>query len=125
MLERGVQDLISNMGNFGCYFLSLCKIAEEETGQSIDVINVAYKALENRWIDEEFFIMNPTEILRFLTGKKWIVVVSKEMKTADYTIVKYVNGSYSHFRLENWDSLKESKSVKCGKVDSYRHFTKA
>lgn len=125
MLKNGCQDLLKNLGTSGCYFLCLCKIAEEELHRSVDVLDAAYVALENQLIDKEFFVMNPTEILRYLTGKKWIVVVSKEMKTADYSVVKYVNGKYTHFRLEHWDSLENSTSVRCGIIESFRHFTKA
>lgn len=124
MLKNGCQDLLKNLGTSGCYFLCLCKIAEEELHRSVDVVDAAYKALENRWIDEEFFIMNPTAILCYLTGKKWTVTISKEMQSADYSVVKYVNGKYTHFRLEDWDSLENSTSVKCGKIDSYRLFKK-
>ena len=118
--------LIKKLSDYGCYFLCLCEIAERHTGQPVDIIRTAVKALEEGWIEEDFTIQRPTEILKYLTEKSWVCIKSeKESKSPDsYAIQCYKNErtGYTHFRMEDWDSLKDSVTVKEGKIDSYRIF---
>ena len=118
--------LIKNLYESGCYFLCICEIAERHTGRPVDIIKTAVKALEEGWIEEDFTILRPAQILEYLTEKSWVCIKSeKESKEPDsYTVQCYKNNrtGYTHFRMEDWDSLKDSVTVREGKIISYRIF---
>lgn len=119
--------LIKNLADTGCYFLCLCEIAERETSKSVDIIKTAIYSIEHHWIEADFTVLFPEEILHYLTGYRYSVTKSDKIDTkANFVVEKWHNDrtGYSHFRLEDWDSLKDSVTVKEGKPTSFRNITR-
>jgi len=136
---EGIQTFLEEGGDAACYALDILKISEGITGFKIDVIETLCACIEKKFIyynwqnpadDNNFFVNDPAAMLSFLVGKEY--TVTKE--AADYA-VKSINewiverwervkvGSVvGHFRLPNWDSLRDSQTVKFGKIASKRVF---
>jgi hypothetical protein len=133
---EGIQTFLDEGGDAACYALDVLKIAEKATGFKIDVIETLCVCIDKKYIyynwentldNNNFFMNDPAAMLSFFTGKKW--AVTKE--SADYAVnpgeyaVDYWQKpdlSPGHFRLPDWDSLKDSKTVKIGKITSRRVF---
>lgn len=123
-MREGLQNTtIKNLYETGCYFLCICKIAEEITSKNVDIINTALYAQDKAWVDEDFTVNNPEALLSYLTGKKVKVTKSETLPNGTkYYVEKWYNPKtgYCHFRLPKWDSLKDSVTVKNGSIESYR-----
>lgn len=114
----------------GCYFLSLLQAIdrrEEEVNKCYDL------AVDRKYITYDCFVNQPTRLLYDLTGKNYILIVSKSFDNiADIIIAKWYNQrtNYSHFVLMDkdnkvlWDPLGESVTVKEGYIKDYRLFYK-
>ena len=125
--------LLQSMGSYSCLFLSLCSIAEEyleETGNSkkLDILEAAIGCRERGLIDEEW-TCSSVEILDFLTGAKWgrqeLKALPEKVPDNMYTVEKWYNKrtGFTHFRRRWGDTLKESVTVKEGKLVCYYAFT--
>jgi hypothetical protein len=131
MLHKGVQDIIKTIGDEGCYALTLCRIGElsggggTDMGKSVDDIE---RAVLSGYLSDDMTVLDAAGFLRQLTLMKW----TKDYKDASY---KPVNGDYliaewfnqrtgkTHFTLEypeKWNSLRDSVTVREGKIRSYR-----
>ena len=122
-MTQGLQNtLIEKMAESGCYFLALCELSERLTGKPVDVLLAAEAAMGAGWITSVFKVMNPDAILHFLTGRKFITSITTEKIPGTYSIEMWHNDrtGFDHFRLHDWDSLKDSITVKEGYIKSYR-----
>lgn len=126
---EGVQDFLKwfDIGNNGCYLLSLCSIAEEVTGKPADLIGLMADARRKQIFDNEQNILDPCGILQYLTeGKRWKLrieaVVPSIVKDEEYTVLKY-KWKYAHFRRRGFDTLNDSQTVKNGQIIACYVFT--
>lgn len=133
---EGIQTFLDEGGDAACYALDILKIAEKITNFKIDVIETLCVCIEKKFIyynwenaadNDNFFVKLPAEMLSFLVGKTY--TVSKEtaeyvLKAGEYAVDYWQKPDLSpgHFRLPDWDSLKNSKTVKVGKITSKRIF---
>lgn len=133
---EGIQTFLDESGDASCYALCILKLAEKITGLEVDVIATLCGCINQKFIkynwdnaqdSDNFFVVEPAKMLEFLTSKKW--AVSKE--EADYVIRpgehivdfwQKKGETSGHFRLPYWDSLKNSQTVKFGKITSTRVF---
>lgn len=126
------QRVMKTLGEYGCYFLSVVKVAEEITGKRIDAVEAFCRFRDKKYLDEEATMLNPDGILSELTGKKFSV----HRETADYKTAKneheillFANGKYQHFVLGNgkgevvYDPLGKSNTVANGSLIAKRIFT--
>jgi hypothetical protein len=138
MLEKGVQSFIKTVGDEGCYALALCKIAEiynrlssgYDAGHAVSAIR---KAVEFGLLKPDMTVLDGAKFLEATTESKW----TKEYKDAgyvpqkgDYLIAEWFNRrtGLTHFTLEypvKWDGLKDSVTVKEGKIRSFRLYRTA
>lgn len=130
-MEQGIQKEYEMIGKYGCYLICLYKATDKEF--TID----EYRTLLKRgYIDEECTVLQPTLILKKLTGKKYRVIKSnKADKDADIQIERWYNEKYQHFVLRTkgeggkndglvWDSLGRFHLKQRGytDVESFRLF---
>jgi hypothetical protein len=139
-MRAGIQTLLGEAGEAACYALSILEIAERELwgGQKIDPVDALYLGIEKGYIhynekdpddNDNFFVEDPAALLAMFAGGRWTV----EKAGPDYVPVKgervvdrwerNITGVViGHFRLPDWDSLHDSKTVKYGQIVSKRVF---
>lgn len=143
LLERyqGLQTRLLSCGKTGCYFLALCSIAEEATGEKIDLISAIYEAISHGFTNERFEIFpeDSLSILRMLTRKPWSLRKEKSLDDVvlterDFIVYKWHNShlghfrnrnqrGYIHFKRKNYDFLTKSPVVRGGKIIQYYIYT--
>lgn len=122
---NGIQTVFEKAGESGCLFLSLLSIAEEYTGLPVDFIVAYRKCIDLGLIEKDFFCNNQEKILYTFTGKKWKKTVLKELPSPVpenmFTVEKWHNDrtGFTHFRRRSFDTLKNSITVKEGKIVEY------
>jgi hypothetical protein len=131
MLKQGVQDRISVIGAYGCYALTLCRVAELAGGVNKDIGSAAgdiERAIISGCIKEDMTVLDGAGFLRQLTLLDW----RKDYQPAgykpakdDYLVAEWYNKrtGKTHFTLEypeKWNSLENSVTVKEGAIRSYR-----
>lgn len=138
MMEQGIQTFLSEVGEAGCYALAIVKLAERITGDDMDVVKVLSDAVAKGYIyynkdntedNNNMMVIYPDILLSDLVGKKFgIKKVEYEYlpQTGEYVIYRWervtTKGTYSHFRLPDFDTLHDSQTVKYGKIVSTRVF---
>jgi hypothetical protein len=129
MLQNGVQSIIKTIGDEGCYALALCRIAGEFRFVSAgDAVSAVERGIARGCLKEDMTVLDGAAFLGLLTERKW----TKEYRDAGYKpqkgdclIAEWFNKrtGLTHFTLEHpvkWDGLKDSVTVKEGKIRSYR-----
>ena len=140
-MKPGIQTFLAEAGEAACYALAIIKLSrriEGEFGDPVEdlVAGINHGFIHYNWADpddnDNFFVTNPEEFLGFLTGRAW--TVRKESpdylaKPGELIVQRWerqITGqTISHFRLPDWDSFVNSKTVKFGKVASLRVFAPA
>lgn len=131
------QKIMKILGEYGCYFLSIIYLAEEISQTHVDIIEEFIRARTVNSIDDSATVLNPEEILTYLTEKKCSVrKENKDYCTKDneYEILVFKD-KYTHFVVGNnkplidsgyknvkYDPLGNSNTVKNGYVESKRIF---
>lgn len=72
-MTYGVQKIAKALGESGCYFLSLCKIAEVIAGVFFDPIHEAAEAIEAGTMGPDCFIKDAGAVVSALTRERYIV----------------------------------------------------
>lgn len=136
-MEKGIQTFCQNIGEYACYALSIMKIAEweiEKTGKKVvyDVIKTLQAGIDKGYIyygepddQNNFYVEDPEGFFRLLTGKRCVVTKADpkiDRNTGDWIIERWERHNNGHFRLPDWDSIIESKTVKYGRLESLRVF---
>jgi len=134
-----IQTFFQEAGEAACYALCIAKIAERITGNAIEPIDALLGGIERKfihynWSDPEdpdnFYVNNPEAFLCLLTGKRATVIKTDNINyrpaSNEYIAERWERPTakmvYSHFRLQEWDSLRDSQTVKYGKLVSLRVF---
>jgi hypothetical protein len=131
-LEKGVQDIIKNIGTDGCYALCLVKIAglfektDYTAGQAADLI---IGGAEMGFIGGDMTVRNGAGFLQYITGNRWAMrrssVAPAQNAPLSATVAEWFNPrtGLTHFTLISpaaFDPLADSVTVKEGAVRSYR-----
>ena len=132
----GIQDIAADLHTDGCHFLTLCSIAEEENirlkkiNPNVDLIDAIKISQSKGWFTSEFEGKDALAFLNYLTGQKWtrteiVTELPPHIADNEYTEVIYYNktNGYKHFRRRGFDTLWDSKTVKCGKILGYYIYT--
>jgi len=134
-----IQTFFQKAGEAACYAFCVVKIAEKITGKAIEPLDallkgIAYNYIYYNWENHDdpdnFYVKNPEQFLRLLTGKRVTVIktdsVNYQPASNEYIVERWERPTakmvYSHFRLPYWDSLYDSQTVKYGKIVSLRVF---
>ena len=131
------QRVMSTIGRYGCYFLSIVHAAEKITGQRIDAVQVYNDATLARWMDADCFVVQPDRIMEMMTGKKWDIrhdSIAYRPHDDEVMIMRYevkrTGITYSHFVLCSGDGSVEydpygnSSTVSDGQPVSSRIFSR-
>lgn len=141
----GVQKICKSLGESGCYFLSLCKIAEEECGRSIDPVVEAATALDWRILGDDAYVKDADAVMEQLAGGPHTVIKAGpgHPLPLDYLpaegereILRYERPGpggepLAHFVVGDgsgrvaWDPWPGSATVACGRLISKRIIRRA
>lgn len=128
MTSETQNTVIKNMASDGCYFLAICELGERIAHRPVDAIETAVVAIKSKWMTESFKVEHPETILEFITDRKFKVSCPKtKPEGCMFYIEKWHNNrtGFDHFRLHDWDSLKNSVTVREGYIEDYRVFEEA
>jgi hypothetical protein len=135
-MKQGIQTFLAEAGEAACYALDIIQIASEESKKILDPISMLEIGIHIGMIhygtpddNDNFFVKDPALFLTTISGDEW--TVTKE--SADYIAQpgervverwerKVTGSTIGHFRLPEWDSLVDSKTVKYGQLVSKRVF---
>ena len=126
---QGLQTLALSLHKDGCHFLTLCSIAEEASGKSIDLIWAIRVCMSRGLLKSDFYVNDDgTGVLKLLTGKKWTRKDVEKLGVIgdnDYTEAEWFNPrtGFTHFRRRYFDTLDDSVTVKEGFIKRYRIYT--
>lgn len=123
----GFQTLCEKLNKYGCHFLTLLSIAEEESGKTIDLIEAVRLSQSKKWIDGDFTVTveGSLKLLELYTGKKWIrkevVKLPSVIKDNEYTEAVWYNPrtNFTHYRRRGFDTLENSVTVAEGSIKKY------
>ena len=128
-MKPGTQSFLKSIGDYGCLALCIIKIAEDYTGKQFDPVAVIEKALDNKWLDNDMYVREPTRLMSHLCGGEWEYAHADTLPAGEINDIAFYierwewkkpDGASNHFRLREWDSLKDSQTVKNGEIVSYR-----
>lgn len=123
------------VGETGCYFLSILKLAEFYIGDTIDPIRAYEACMKKGWIDEECFVENAGAIMTAYAGGRWTArhdVMEYVPTGTELEIIRYewkkTMATLSHFVVGDgsgclgWDPYGNSETVRNGVPVSKRIF---
>lgn len=122
---QGIQTVFKKANSDSCLFLCLLSIAEDYLKKPVDFIQAYRDAIDNKFINDNFYCYQQENILTMLTGKKWKKEIREKLPSPVpeemYTVEKWYNRKtgYTHFKRRGFDSLVSSRTVLEGKLQSY------
>ena len=137
-MKQGIQTFLAEAGEAACYALDIIRIAELHLGKELDALIELDAGIINGYIyynqnnsndNRNFFVENPAAFLQMMTGAEW--EVTKQSATYlprqnEYVVDRWervkTGTVIGHFRLPDWDSLANSKTVEYGTIVSKRVF---
>ena len=123
-MTNGIQKELENLGKYGCGFLCLCHIMGVPDSE---LFFYYHKCIEEGLIDEECYVKDWGRLATYLCPT-WHSFTCKKSNTKDPKAVFCIEYWYNartklhHFKLEDWDPLGQSVTVKEGTIESYRNF---
>jgi len=138
-LFPGLQTFFQEAGEAACYALCIAKIAEKITGKAIEPLEALLSGIEHKLIyynwgspedPDNFYVSDAEKFLTLLAGRRATVIKTDNANYRagpnEYIVERWERPTaktvYSHFRLPYWDSLRDSQTVKNGKLASLRVF---
>jgi hypothetical protein len=130
-----IQRKFLTLGQSGCYYLCLWKIAElADRAMYHDPIVLFDRGLDHGYLLEDCFVQDPPGVLWLATGRRWRVRKEGpdyQERPGEYVVIRYERKvpmkTLAHFVLkigssdtDIWDPLGESETVKYGYVASKR-----
>ncbi len=122
---QAIQTKLKVCGEEGCLFLSLLSIAEEISNKQIDLITAYNIAIENKYMLQDFYMLNQEGFIAKLVSKPIKKEIFKslpdQVPNNMYTIEKWYNPRTRliHFRRRVFDTLENSTTVKEGYIKEY------
>ena len=130
------QRVMSTVGRYGCYFLSIVRAAEKIMNSRIDAVKIYCDATQAKFMDADCYVVQPDRVLEMMTGIRWNVrhdSMTYKPREEEVMIMRYevvrTGVTYSHFVLYSSDGSVEydpygnSSTVKDGKAVSSRVFS--
>jgi len=138
----GIQTFLHEAGEAACYALCIAKIAEKITGKAVEPLDALLGGIERKFVyynwanpddPDNFYVSDAEKFLSLLTGRRVTVIKTDNANYRpapnEYVAERWERPTaktvYSHFRLPDWDSLRDSQTVKYGKLASLRVFRPA
>lgn len=134
------QRLAKVVGETGCYFLSLCFLAEKDRECFVDVLYEADRAMKSGSLGQDCYVQDAARIFSDLTKKSFRVLkagpdhplpLSYECADREYEILRFEyveppGKTFAHFVVGDgkgrvvWDPLGDSTTVARGELVSKR-----
>lgn len=121
-MTDGIQSKLKKIGESGCYFLCLCHKAGYTDDSIIELYNTC---ISKGYIDEDCFVKNGSALASFLFRIPLVCTIEKSKPTNSVFYIEYwfnKNTGLHHFKLPDYDSLKNSRTIREGVIESYRVF---
>lgn len=128
---KAIQDLANCVGTDGCYFITLCAVAEKITGKDIDVLRSAWEAIGLKLVDydlkrpraykNKMFVFDADKVLEMLGCDGYYIEKVDELPKDydEYYIVRYTLEGSTHFILPDYNSITYSNTVANGRKSKY------
>ena len=123
------QSIAKRLGESGCYFLSLLRLAKVENA----AIGIYRQAVQLKIMEEDCYVIDPARVLSLATGGAWEVrhAPPEYLPGKDeWEILRYerktTTATYAHFVVGDgrgqvaYDPLDNSQTVASGKLISKR-----
>ena len=144
-MRQGIQTLFSELREAGCLALCICELGKPGISES-EAVGLILEGIARGFIlyDEHdrqnpnnFFVQDRDGFMEMVTGQaRWRSTregPGYKPKPGEKLIECWkwdekLGGkiiSHQHFRLPNWDPIKEARTVRYGQLESYRVFRKA
>lgn len=144
-MRQGVQTLLAELGEAACLALCICELGKPGLSEA-EAVGLILEGIARGYIDYDendrsnpnnCFVRNRDAFMEMVSGQKgWastkegsgykakpgeklIECWNWEEKAAGRTIV------HQHFRLPGWDPIKDARTVRYGRLESYRVFRRA
>jgi hypothetical protein len=146
-----VQCVAASIGEAGCYFLCLLRLAEKLLSKFLDPFHFYILAIQGRYMRENCFLDEPADFLSTLVGGRWRMLkagdgmdsagkpydlpfsykpAADELEIDRYERIEAVAGKtilIGHFVVGDgvtvdWDPYGKSRTVRDGKLVSKRIF---
>ncbi len=128
---KNKQEIMKQLGEYGCYFLSILYLSEQITNTEIDPVRAYVECLKEKIIDKQCTVLNPETLIFEYTKTHFLVTKENSEYTTkenEYEILVFGNAKYTHFVVGNGhnnvecDPLGHSNTVATGKIISKRIF---
>ena len=136
----GVQVSAKHIGESGCYFLSILKLASQQPSAYPDSIGYGlgmyWTAIDKGWMQDDCLVTDPAALLTFASGTGWTFAKQERdyiPKPGELEILRFevekTGITYTHFVVGDgkgcvaWDPWPGSLTVRNGKLMSKRIFT--
>ena len=135
-MTTAAQKIAKALGESGCYFFSLCKVAEDVVGHKIDPIEAAARAMELKTLGSDCFVKDAGAIFSMLVGERFGVLKAGPGHTlpleyaprpGEREILRYeITPERAHFVVGDgsgrlaWDPWPGSEAVRTGRMVSKR-----
>lgn len=122
----GIQAVMKNIGESGCYFLCLCKAGGVTNADQI--LGIYHESVTAGYITPECYVRNPNAVLG-LCGLRAHVTYAGDEEANTYPIIERweCNGNAHYCYLEapglRYDPWGSSSTVRNGHIKSYRKIT--
>ncbi len=123
-MKQGIQSALEKIGKYGCGFLCLCRMFGVSDSE---MLTMYYLAIENNLMDEDCYVKDWGKLATFF-APDWETYRCEKSNLKDKKAAFYIEYWYNprtklhHFKLKDWDPLKNSVTVKEGMIESYRNF---
>ena len=128
---KAVQDLAYCVGQWGCYLICLCIVAEEITGKEIDILKTAKYLIDNKIVDYDYqrpkafknsmYVFDANKVLAYLgCSGYYIDKVPRLPEGFDGKyIVRHTLEGATHFTVPDYDPMTYNKVAAEGRVTAY------
>ncbi len=141
-MRQGVQTLLAELGEAACLALCICELGKPGLSEG-EAVSLILEGMKRGYIiyDENdrsnpnnCFVQNRDALMELVTGQKgWTSTKENpayKEKPGERLIECWMweekaGGKvipHTHFRLPGWDPLKEARTVRYGRLESYRVF---
>ncbi len=123
-MKQGIQSALEKIGKYGCGFLCLCRLFGVSDSE---MLTMYYLAIENNLMDEDCYVKDWGKLATFF-APDWEAYRCEKSNLKDNKAAFSIEYWYNprtklhHFKLKDWDPLKNSVTVKEGMIESYRNF---
>ncbi len=144
-MREGIQTFLAELGEGACLALCICELGKPGLTEG-EAVNLILEGIrrgfieydeENRDNPDNCYVADRDGLMKLVTGERgW----RSDKENADYRAKpgeRVVEGwewieccrdkaiKHQHFRLVKWDPIKNSRTVKNGKIESLRVFRRA